>query len=158
MTEALVNTMRTMRGRGRSVSLLSVFLRGSAARKGFTLIELLIVIVIISILAAIAIPKFSSTKEKAYVAKMISDLRNLATAQEAFVTDNLIYYAGVVPGGGLIYGPSPGVTIVINEGTTAGWAATASFPTQTTRTCALFSGVATPPPPATVEGSIACTP
>ncbi len=158
MTKAVANTIRTMRSHARSVSLLSVLFRGSAARKGFTLIELLIVIVIISILAAIAIPKFSSTKEKAYVSKMIADLRNLATAQEAFVTDNLIYYAGVVPGGGLIYGPSPGVTIVINEGTAAGWAATASYPAQTTRTCALFSGVATPPPPATVEGGIACTP
>ena len=158
MTTALVNTMRTKRNQGWSVSLPSVLFGRSTARKGFTLIELLIVVVIISLLAAIAIPKFSSTKEKAYVAKMISDLHNLATAQEAYIADNLMYYAGAVPGGGLIYGPSPGVTIVINEGTAAGWAATASFPNYTTRTCALFSGTATPPPPATVEGGIACTP
>ncbi len=158
MTTALANTIRTKRDPGRSVSLPSVLFGRSAARKGFTLIELLIVIVIISILAAIAIPKFSSTKEKAYVSKMISDLHNLATAQEAYVADNLIYYAGAVPGGGLLYGPSPGVTIVINEGTAAGWAATASFPSSTTRTCALFSGTATAPAPATVEGGIACTP
>ena len=45
-------------------------------RRAFTLIELLIVVVIIGILAAIAIPKFSNTKEKAYVAQMKSDLRN----------------------------------------------------------------------------------
>ncbi|HXI63776.1 MAG TPA: prepilin-type N-terminal cleavage/methylation domain-containing protein, partial [Gemmatimonadales bacterium] len=53
-------------------------------RKGFTLIELLIVVVIIGILAAIAIPKFANTKAKAYIASMKSDLRNLVTAEEAF--------------------------------------------------------------------------
>src|SRR5438876_1307263 len=52
-------------------------------RKGFTLIELLIVVVIIGILAAIAIPKFANTKAKAYIASMKSDLRNLVTAEEA---------------------------------------------------------------------------
>src|SRR6476469_4170194 len=54
------------------------------ARKGFTLIELLIVVVIIGILAAIAIPKFANTKSKAYVTAMKSELRNLVTAEEAF--------------------------------------------------------------------------
>jgi prepilin-type N-terminal cleavage/methylation domain-containing protein len=56
--------------------------------KGFTLIELLIVVVIIGILAAIAIPKFATTKEKAYVAAMKSDLRNLATYEEQYAADN----------------------------------------------------------------------
>jgi prepilin-type N-terminal cleavage/methylation domain-containing protein len=57
-------------------------------RKGFTLIELLIVVVIIGILAAIAIPKFANTKTKAYTAAMKSDLRNLVTAEEAFFSDS----------------------------------------------------------------------
>ncbi|WKW13044.1 prepilin-type N-terminal cleavage/methylation domain-containing protein [Pseudogemmatithrix spongiicola] len=61
------------------------------SRKGFTLIELLIVVVIIGILAAIAIPKFSNTKEKAYVAAMKADLRNLVTAEEAYFSDNAVY-------------------------------------------------------------------
>src|SRR5258705_12088964 len=57
-------------------------------KKGFTLIELLIVVVIIGILAAIAIPKFANTKDKAYVAAMKSDLRNLATYEKQYAADN----------------------------------------------------------------------
>jgi type IV pilus assembly protein PilA len=60
-------------------------------RQGFTLIELLIVIVIIGILAAIAIPKFANTKEKAYVAQMKSDLHNLVSAEESFFADSVKY-------------------------------------------------------------------
>ena len=56
----------------------------SRRSKGFTLIELLIVVAIIGILAAIAIPKFANTKKKAIVASMKSDLRNLVTAEEAY--------------------------------------------------------------------------
>src|ERR1700739_1073542 len=61
------------------------------AKKGFTLIELLIVVVIIGILAAIAIPKFANTKSKAYITAMKSDLRNLVTAEEAFFSDSSKY-------------------------------------------------------------------
>ena len=63
-------------------------------RQGFTLIELLIVVVIIGILAAIAIPKFANTKEKAYVAQMKSDLRNLVNAEEGFFADSVNYTSG----------------------------------------------------------------
>ena len=63
-------------------------------RKGFTLIELLIVVVIIGILAAIAIPKFANTKTKAYMTAMKSDLRNLVTAEEAFFSDSTYYTTG----------------------------------------------------------------
>ena len=72
-------------------------------RKGFTLIELLIVVVIIGILAAIAIPKFANTKEKAVVASMKSDLRNLVTAQEGFFSDNQDYAGGIARGPGERY-------------------------------------------------------
>jgi type IV pilus assembly protein PilA len=63
--------------------------------KGFTLIELLIVVVIIGILAAIAIPRFASTKEKAYDSAARSDLRNAMSAQEAYFADNLASYGAV---------------------------------------------------------------
>jgi type IV pilus assembly protein PilA len=66
-------------------------------KKGFTLIELLIVVVIIGILAAIAIPKFANTKSKAYVTAMKSDLRNLVTAEEAFFSDSSKYTATLSP-------------------------------------------------------------
>ena len=62
-----------------------------SGKKGFTLIELLIVVVIIGILAAIAIPKFASTKDKAYYTAMKSDLRNLVTAEESFFADSTKY-------------------------------------------------------------------
>jgi len=60
-------------------------------RKGFTLIELLIVVVIIGILAAIAIPKFSTTKDKAKLASVKTDIRNYMTAEEAYFSDNNTY-------------------------------------------------------------------
>jgi prepilin-type N-terminal cleavage/methylation domain-containing protein len=62
-------------------------------RKGFTLIELLIVVVIIGILAAIAIPKFAATKDKAKLASVKTDVRNLMTAQEAYFSDFATYAA-----------------------------------------------------------------
>ena len=60
-------------------------------KEGFTLIELMIVIAIIGILAAIAIPQFSAYRTRSYNSAAQSDLRNMATAQEAYYVDESTY-------------------------------------------------------------------
>jgi len=57
-------------------------------QRGFTLIELMIVIAIIGILAAIAIPQFTSYKSRGYNAASKADLKNAYTAAQAYFTDN----------------------------------------------------------------------
>jgi type IV pilus assembly protein PilA len=128
----------------------------NTSRRGFTLIELLIVVVIIGILSAIAIPKFAATKEKAYLATMKSDLRNLVTAQESYLGDNYTYYSGAVPNVVLPYRPSSGSTVTITGVAPGGWAATASF-VGTAKTCAIFYGNIAAVAPATVNGEPKCS-
>jgi len=62
-----------------------------SSKKGFTLIELLIVVAIIGILAAIAIPQFSAYRTKAYNTAASSDIKNGKTALEGFFADNQKY-------------------------------------------------------------------
>lgn len=76
--------------------------------RGFTLIELLIVVVIIGILAAIAIPQFASTKERAFDATAKSDIRNAMSTLEAYYADNQTY-DGALAGGD--FTTSTGITI-----------------------------------------------
>ncbi|HEY5087384.1 MAG TPA: prepilin-type N-terminal cleavage/methylation domain-containing protein [Gemmatimonadaceae bacterium] len=135
--------------------------------KGFTLIELLIVVVIIGILAAIAIPKFAATKQRAYVAAVKTDLKNLATAEEGYASaNNGNYFVSTGTIGptaadtlaGFAFAASQGVKITLASAA-AGWSATAlhtSVPSMTTP-CAIFYNTA-PVSPAVSEGVPACAP
>lgn len=96
-------------------------------REGFTLIELLIVVVIIGILAAIALPKFGQTREAAYYTTLKADLNNLRSAEEMYYqTDGDFSYTTTLGTSGLEFSPSRGVSITVTEATGIGWAATAT--------------------------------
>jgi len=120
------------------------------ARKGFTLIELLIVVVIIGILAAIAIPKFANTKEKAYIAAMKSDLRNLVTAEEAF----FVKYTATMSQ--LNYRPSTGVwtpSVVVGAGF---WTAGTTHTQVTGKSCEIAVNTSNTLVPTAGDGEPAC--
>ena len=79
----------------------------TGTRRAFTLIELLIVIVVISILAALAFPKFANTKQRAARSAGLADVHNLATQEERFYSENSRY--GNIPDtAALRFTPSPG--------------------------------------------------
>jgi prepilin-type N-terminal cleavage/methylation domain-containing protein len=106
--------------------------------KGFTLIELLIVVVIIGILAAIAIPKFSATREKAYFAAMKSDLKNLASQQEIYYSDTYSYTTNETSLG---FVQSEGVEVTVGAANGTGWSATATHSALAgTEGCGIYYG------------------
>ncbi len=125
-------------------------------RKGFTLIELLIVVVIIGILAAIAIPKFANTKSKAYITAMKSDLRNLVTAEEAFFSDSSKYTNAITQ---LKFQVSTGVNSPNIQTGSGWWYATNDHTQLTGQSCGIGINTTNPLAPAGVsaaEGEPAC--
>ncbi|HLZ45440.1 MAG TPA: prepilin-type N-terminal cleavage/methylation domain-containing protein [Gemmatimonadales bacterium] len=132
-------------------------------RTGFTLIELMIVVVIIGLLAVIAIPKFGNTKEKAYIASMKSDLRNLVTAEEAYFADSVAYTeqtdCNTPPApGSAAWCASTGNTLDKLKARQGGWTARMTNG-NTAIACGIYVAGATPFPPAQnsdPEGSPVC--
>ncbi len=142
----------------------------TSSRRAFTLIELLIVVVIIGILAAIAIPKFANSKQKAYVSAMKSDLHNLMTAEEAFYADSERYTAVLdttftgkrrrknmtVSSSGLIFDPSTGVGVPMIDVGAGYWSATVTHTQIPSFSCGIGVNTNNPVDPATNDGAPAC--
>ncbi len=120
------------------------------------MVELIAVMVIVSILVIIALPRFVRYRERAYVASMKRDLRTFAMHQESHYYDRGTYtddQAALRAGG---FFASPEVTISVNEATFLGWSATVGhdqIPTQ----CFLFIGDAAPLGAAVREGAMECS-
>lgn len=121
--------------------------------RGFTLIELLMVIVVLGILVAVAIPRWSSTRDLALQAAMKSDLRNLVTAEESYFLDHDTYTSALAELSA--FQATSGVVVSINEATTGGWSATASHP-GASKHCYLYVGNVSPIGGAVAERSVVC--
>lgn len=127
-------------------------------RKGFTLIEVLIVAVLIGSLASIAVPRYASSKDRAFVAAMQADLHSIALYEEQFAAENHgQYFSGVATTDSPLNGftPSTDVTVTlvavnILGSQLADWTAVAKH-SKTAQSCELRSGRLT----CTTENSLA---
>ncbi len=122
--------------------------------RGFTLVEILIVVVVIAILAALAIPRYQTSRAQAYSASVRRDLRAVAVAQEDFFAAHN-RYADRRGGDSLDIYHSPGVQLDY-WGNDFGWKAVGTHPLAYPITCAVFWGKIASVAPATEEGQPAC--
>lgn len=108
-----------------------------------------------AIVFSIAFPYCGGPKEKAYVAAMRSDLRNLATAEESYFADNRTYATSVEATG---FTPWDGVTVTIGAASRTGWNATATHRSIPGTVCAVYGGGGPAVAPAVTAGEPTRTP
>lgn len=121
-------------------------------RAGFSLVEVFAVLMVISILVGLAIPRFREYKRKYYITVMTSDLRNLAVTEEAYWSEEGTYSMDV---GALKFVASPDVKVRMITADTTGWSARASHD-KNGAICAIYYGAAPALAPATVKNVIGC--
>jgi len=119
-------------------------------RKGFTLIEIVIVCVVLGTLAAVAVPRFAGSKDRAYVAAMTADLHTIAIYEEQFAADNHgQYFSGTATPDAPLNGftPSKDVTVTLTAFNILGsqladWTAVVKH-SQSSESCEMRAGVIT---------------
>jgi type IV pilus assembly protein PilA len=123
-------------------------------REGFTLVELLIVITVIGLLASVAMPKFSTVKQKGYRSQAIADLTSLRTAEENFFVDSNRYATVAELGNKFSHTTGVGITLVVPG--LSNWTATLTHPNVPGMVCGIAIGLPNPINPAAGEGEPIC--
>ncbi len=122
-------------------------------RPGFSLVELIVALLVVGVLVGLAMPRFNTYRRKAHVASMVSDLRNLAAAEEEF-WNAMKSYSGDTTA--LELATSPSVTLALVSADSTGWSARAIYAGDPA-TCSIFYGSAAPLPPAARGNVIGCS-
>lgn len=117
------------------------------------MIELLVVLVVMGVLVGLAIPRYREYKRRFYVTTMVTDLRNLATTEEAYWNITGTYSSDLRL---IQYNSSPRVAISMVSADTLGWAAKANYAGDSAM-CAIYYGNASALAPATLKNVIGCT-
>jgi prepilin-type N-terminal cleavage/methylation domain-containing protein len=107
-------------------------------RRGFTFVEILIVMIVLGLMSALAIPRYREFKERAYLSSLRTELGQLRIAEEAYWAEHQVYSTNLVD---LDFLPSSDITLIIaSTGLNRGWMAEASHALMAGRSCATYVG------------------